>query len=76
MNETTIAVGTKSEQKIKYVEETIEEIGLHARIMPIECESKISKQSITEEETKQGSINRAKNAIKKSMHHHTLKGVV
>ena len=59
-----LALGTTSKQKIGYVKEIICEIELDLIITPIDVSSEVSEQPTTEEETKKGSINRAKNAIK------------
>ncbi len=61
-----IALGTASKDKVKFLEEVLEEIGIKEKIkvFPIKCSSGISEQPLTEEETKMGSINRAKEAIK------------
>lgn len=57
-----IAVGTTSEQKIVYLKEVLDEIGVNAEIIPMDVKSGISDQPITEEETQTGSMNRAKAA--------------
>ncbi len=61
-----IALGTKSEQKISYVREILNEIELPAKLIPIKVESNVSEQPISEEETKKGSYNRAKSALKQA----------
>jgi putative (di)nucleoside polyphosphate hydrolase len=58
-----IAVGTTSEQKIGYLKEILDEIGINVEIIPTEAKSGVSDQPITEEETQTGSINRAKVAF-------------
>jgi len=58
-----IAVGTTSEQKIGYLKEVLTEIGVVADVIPVDVESGVSDQPITEEETQTGSINRAKAAF-------------
>ena len=65
MSKITIALGTTSEQKLSYLKEVLDEIGIQAEIHPIEVESKVSGQPTTEAETKKGSLNRAKSALKK-----------
>ncbi|MCK9556334.1 MAG: DUF84 family protein [Candidatus Paceibacterota bacterium] len=65
MKKLTIAVGTTSLQKISYLKEVLKELGIKAVIKSIEVKSGISTQPITSKETKIGSINRAKNALKK-----------
>lgn len=61
-----IAVGTTSEQKIGYLKEVLDEIGVRAEIIPVDVKSGVSDQPITEEETQTGSINRAKLAFEKT----------
>lgn len=65
MNTLKIAVGTTSKQKIGYLKEVLNEIGISAEIVPTEVKSGVSDQPITEEETQTGSINRAKAAFEK-----------
>lgn len=65
MEKIIIAVGTTSSQKISYLKEVLKEIGIKSVIKPIEVESGISEQPITSNETRRGSINRAKNALDK-----------
>jgi len=60
-----IAIGTTSEQKIGYLKEVLDEIGFKAEIFPVETESEVSTQPITEDETLQGSINRARKSLDK-----------
>ena len=66
MNKFIIAVETTSEQKIKYLEEVLKEIDLSAEIKSVKAESEVSEQPLTKEETKKGSLNRAKNALNKT----------
>ena len=61
-----IAVGTTSEQKMGYVEEALSELGLKAEIVGAEVQSGISEQPLTSEETKKGSANRAREALKEN----------
>lgn len=58
-----IAVGTTSKQKIGYLQEVLEEIGVKAEIISGDIKSGVSDQPITEEETEAGSINRARAAL-------------
>jgi len=60
----TIAVGTTSLPKIKYLDKVIKTLGLQADLIPTQVESEISNQPLTSKETKKGSINRARNALK------------
>ena len=64
MKKLTIAVGTTSVQKIGYLKEVLRELGIKSIIKPIEVKSKVSEQPTTSNETKIGSINRAKHALK------------
>jgi len=61
-----IAVGTTSEQKIGYLKEVLDEIGINAEIIPMEVKSGVSDQPITEDETQAGSTNRARAAFEKA----------
>lgn len=60
-----IAVGTTVEQKIGYLKEVLDEIGISAEIIPVDVKSGVSDQPITEDETQTGSMNRAKAAFEK-----------
>ena len=60
-----IAVGTTSALKLQYLQEVLDELGINADLIPIEVESGISEQPLSAEETKNGSINRTKNAYSK-----------
>lgn len=64
MKKLLIALGTTSKQKIDYLEEALKELRIEAKILPIQAESKISNQPKNTKETKQGTINRAKEAFK------------
>jgi len=64
MKKLTIAIGTISTQKISYLKEVLKEFQIKAVIKPIEVKSEVSDQPTTSKETKIGSINRAKNALK------------
>lgn len=61
-----IAIGTTSEQKIGYVKEALSKLGVKAEILGAEVKSGVSEQPLTSEETKKGSINRAKEALGKN----------
>lgn len=65
MKKPIIALGTLSEKKIKLIKEVLTEIGLDAELIPTDVESQVSEQPLSEKETLQGSINRAKNALSK-----------
>ncbi|MCX7928867.1 MAG: DUF84 family protein [Patescibacteria group bacterium] len=47
-----IAVGTNSKDKIRFLSEVIENVGLKAKIIPCQVQSRVSDQPITEMETK------------------------
>lgn len=57
-----IAVGTTSAQKLQYLQEVLDELDISADLIPVEVESGISEQPLSAIETKNGSINRTKNA--------------
>jgi len=61
-----IALGTKSEQKRTYLERELTDLGLEYQIHPFEVTSGVSDQPMTDEETRQGSVNRAKRAYEVS----------
>lgn len=65
MKSLNIAVGTTYDQKINYLKEVLAELGVEANIFPAKVESGVSEQPMSSEETKQGSINRAKEALRK-----------
>lgn len=58
-----IAVGTTSEQKLQYLREVLDELNIDAVLTPLEVLSEISEQPMSFQETKRGSVNRAKNAL-------------
>lgn len=62
-NKLRIAIGTESEQKIGYLKEVLTEIGLDAEFIPNKVPSGVSDQPLTDDETKRGSINRARAAL-------------
>jgi len=63
MEKMKLALGTASEQKRRYLEEVLTEMGIEADIFPFQVESGISEQPMTSDETKQGSVNRAAAAL-------------
>jgi inosine/xanthosine triphosphatase len=65
MEKLTIAVGGTSVPKINYLKEVLKEFGVKSSIKSIEVKSGVSDQPTTSNETKKGSINRAKGALKK-----------
>ncbi len=64
MKKLVIAVGTISTQKVSYLKEIFKELGIKLVVRPVKVKSEISDQPTTSNETKTGSINRAKNALK------------
>ncbi|MDO8659303.1 MAG: DUF84 family protein [Candidatus Parcubacteria bacterium] len=64
MEKLIIAVGTTSIQKINYLKEVLKELKIKSVIISTEAQSEVSDQPTTSNETKTGSINRAKNALK------------
>jgi inosine/xanthosine triphosphatase len=66
MDTLKIAFGGTSEQKIGYLKEVLDELKIVAEIEPIKVESGISEQPMSSDETKNGSLNRAINALEKS----------
>lgn len=63
MERIKLAVGTISEQKIGYLKEILSEIGIEADLFPVKVESRVSEQPLSNDETRDGSVNRAKNAL-------------
>ncbi len=63
MENINIALGTTSDQKIKYLEEVISELGFTACIISVKTDSGVSEQPMTEDETMTGSVNRAVTAL-------------
>lgn len=61
-----IFIGTISEQKIKIVNSVLVIKHLESELIPTEAQSDIVGQPLSEEVTIRGSINRARNAIKKN----------
>ncbi len=66
MKKITIAVGTTSVQKINYLKEVLKDLGVKAALEPVKAKSKVSEQPLTSSETKAGSVNRAKHALKET----------
>lgn len=60
-----IALGTTYEQKINYLKEVLDELDVKAEIISVKVKSGVSPQPLTSIETKKGSINRAKEALKR-----------
>ncbi|MFA4999358.1 MAG: DUF84 family protein [Parcubacteria group bacterium] len=63
MTKLKLALGSVSEQKLGYLKEILAEIGVSAEIFAHKAESGVAEQPMTSEETKAGSINRAKAAL-------------
>lgn len=61
-----IAVGTTYSQKIEYLQFVLDEIGIKANIIPIKVKSGVPEQPLSEDETLRGSVNRAREALKKT----------
>lgn len=61
-----IAVGTTSEQKLQFLDEVLIELKLKTKIESFNVPSGVSDQPISNKETRQGSINRAKSVLKLS----------
>lgn len=59
-----IALGTVSNQKVVYLKELLDELTIDAEIIPLEADSLVSFQPMTSDETKLGSINRARGALR------------
>ncbi len=55
-----IAAGTTSGQKLRYIQEILVTIGLVAEVVPVSAKSNVSDQPLTNEETRLGALNRAK----------------
>lgn len=66
MTKLTIAVGTTSEPKIKYLKEVLKELKVKADLIPVQVESGVADQPKTTEKTERGSISRAKSAFEKT----------
>lgn len=58
-----IAVGTTASSKLKYIGEVCNDLDCSHDIFPVEVLSGVSEQPLTSEETRQGSVIRAENAI-------------
>lgn len=61
-----IAVGTTSDQKLGYLREILDDLKITADLLPTEVPSGVPEQPISSDETKTGSINRAKGAMSKT----------
>lgn len=60
----TLAIGTKSSQKLEYLKNVLEELAVEAEIQTYNAESGVSDQPMTSQETLKGAENRASFAIK------------
>ena len=67
MNQMKIAVGTASDQKIGYLEEILKELEIDYSLKPFPVSSGVRDQPLSNQETKTGSINRARNALSQSI---------
>lgn len=63
--ELKIVVGTTSLPKIKYLKEVLGDLKVKADLISLEVKSGVAEQPKTTDETRQGSVNRAKSAFKK-----------
>ena len=61
-----IAVGTTSEQKLGYLQEILDDLDIKASLLSCDVPSGVSDQPISSDETKTGSMNRAKSAMSKA----------
>jgi inosine/xanthosine triphosphatase len=59
-----LALGTTSKYKVHAIQSVIHELEMDCEIYPVAAESEISDQPHSKDETKNGAVNRAKNAIK------------
>lgn len=64
MNKITFAVGSKNLIKIQAVEDVVHKFWPEAEVLGIDVISNVANQPRTDEETKKGATNRAKNALK------------
>jgi len=60
-----IAVGTTSDQKIKYLKEVLKELKIKSEVVAVDVRSGVAEQPKTSDETEQGAINRANGAFEK-----------
>ena len=60
-----IALGTTSDFKINAIKEIVEESGIEIDLAPVDVDSSVSEQPLRLVETRNGSINRAMEALKK-----------
>ena len=59
MKKIKIAVGTTSEQKLKYLKEVLKDLKVKAELFPVAAKSGVAEQPKTTGETEKGAINRA-----------------
>lgn len=64
----TIALGTQSKPKKEYLDEVLKDLGIDADVSCIDVPSGVTDQPLSEGDTKDGSINRARNALKELPH--------
>jgi non-canonical (house-cleaning) NTP pyrophosphatase len=60
-----IALGSMSEQKINFVKDILGEIRIISKLISVSVDSGVAGQPMTESETLQGSLNRARRALSK-----------
>lgn len=58
-----IAVGTTSKQKLKYLKKVLKSLKIRSNILPVDVPSGASYQPLSSQETKRGSLKRAKSAL-------------
>jgi non-canonical (house-cleaning) NTP pyrophosphatase len=58
-----IAVGTTSEQKLRYIHQVLDQLRINGKLFPVQVSSGVSEQPLTSAETKTGSLHRARNAL-------------
>lgn len=61
-----VAIGTKNKAKVKAVETILSTYFNDVTFEPLDVHSEVSEQPFSEEETRQGAINRAKNCLNQS----------
>jgi non-canonical (house-cleaning) NTP pyrophosphatase len=65
----TIALGTISELELKYLNEILNELNINYFVVSVEVDSLVSNQPISSDETKKGSLNRARHAFRIAKEH-------
>ncbi len=65
----TIALGTISERELEYLNEILNELNINSFVVSVEADSLVSNQPISSDETKKGSLNRARHAFRIAKEH-------